>query len=149
MDKENYAHAIDREHRWLPVEANNAVEAAIEAAYEYDYAFMKDQRKDIVLVGRTNWWESTDYASLIDELDILDLLDERIYDNVWEEVTSLREQSAEEEQDQLRKEFQSMLARWLEGVDMEDYFRVQRIREFEVVKYADDPNGPQVKELNE
>lgn len=147
---EKWAHSIDVERRWIPADVETAEECALEAAYEWDHEFLhQDDIRDVVLVGETDWWMPEDYAGLIDADDIIDLLNERIYDNVWEEAEFLHNCTTEEQRQRLDKDLQSLLAEWFQDIDYSDYFQVKDHEIFEVTRYADEDGGPEVQRIEE
>lgn len=136
-------------NRYHPVDVETAEAAAHEAAHEYAYLF-RDESNPIVFVGRCDWRGPKHIASFLSGSEVVDLLDERLYDegNVKWIRETLESQYEERRVDSLTERLQSVVADWLAGLDDPPwYFFAKDVTEFEVVTHPDDEGGPEVREV--
>lgn len=144
-DRAKFAHATTPGGHWYPCPAESEEAAARDAAYEWLHEVTEDGRLT-VLVGRTDWQGPEEIASLANYAQIIEYVDERIWEK-GEHMPLLREETTAEERAKLDAKLVDILADWIEEIDYPGFFMVRDYSEWRVTTLPDEEGGPKVEKI--
>lgn len=141
-DKAKFAHATSPGGRWLPCDVDSEEAAARGAAYEW--AHRADEDDLVVLVGEAEWKDAEHIASLANASQVIEYIDEAIWE-IGGELPLLREESTAEERAKLDARLVDVIADWVEEIGYPGFFTVPSWSAWRVTTLANEEGGPEVE----